>query len=387
MPLNERHRVVLDARTATDKFPGIGRYVGSLSEGFGRFDLAGGGTPPVSLLVSPSSRPRFELGRLPLLACAYEASSLKGHLGLPGLLRQRDAALFHATWFFNPVSPRCPTVQTVYDFIPYDFPEYYSFGKRLAIRVFTRRSIRRAKALLCISEFTLQRLAHWYPGAEKKAEVIPLAVDKAFSATARESSARVAGRLGLAGPYVLYVGSNKPHKNLESLVAAWQALLAEGDANASRRQLVIAGPLDSRHAYGTPDSRRGCDPARVRFVGPVPEEDLPPLYAGADLFVFPSRQEGFGFPVLEAMACAAPVICGNCSSLPEVAGDAALLVPVDDVAALVAAIRKVLSSPALSQEMRTRSLQRAALFSWDGTAGRTLSAYERICAGRERFQR
>jgi alpha-1,3-rhamnosyl/mannosyltransferase len=182
-----------------------------------------------------------------------------------------------------------------------------------------------------------------------------------------------ASRLTLPENYILYFGSNKPHKNLVRLIEAWQ--IANRKSQIANHELVIAGAWDARY----PEAKRRAEELdladKVSLLGPVAEADLPALYAGAELFVFPSLYEGFGLPVLEAMACGAPVVCSNVSSLPEVAGDAALLVDPLDMDALAAAIVRVLGDEALRSEMRQRGLQQAGRFTWAQTAQQTLEIY------------
>jgi len=181
---------------------------------------------------------------------------------------------------------------------------------------------------------------------------------------------------------VLYLGSNKPHKNLERLVEAWALLQPRGSAPAAGQPvpLVIAGAWDDRF----PEARRRAEAlslgAQIRWLGPAPEADLPALYSGALLFVFPSLHEGFGLPVLEAMACGAPVVCSNSSSLPEVAGDAALTVDPLDTEKLASAIGQALEEERLRQELRAKGLRQAGSYSWPRTARLTIETYRRTLA-------
>ncbi|MCU0502463.1 MAG: glycosyltransferase family 4 protein, partial [Anaerolineae bacterium] len=223
-------------------------------------------------------------------------------------------------------------------------------------------------------------------------------------------------RLALPERYVLYLGSNKPHKNLVGLIEAWQIANQQISKSANQRmgestngrinewaelgsrltfdvsrftlhvsrftfhapRLVIAGAWDDRY----PEAKQRVAALElgdsVTFLGPVAGTDLPALYAGAELFVFPSLYEGFGFPVLEAMACGTPVICSNVSSLPEVAGSAARQVDPRDTNALAAALDQVLGDAALRQRMRHDGLAQAGRFSWTRTALQTLDAYRRV---------
>jgi glycosyltransferase involved in cell wall biosynthesis len=172
--------------------------------------------------------------------------------------------------------------------------------------------------------------------------------------------------------YVLYFGSNKPHKNVPRLVEAF----ARKEIRDHGIELVIAGHWDERYPEAKHATERLGLQDAVRFVGPVKDADLPALYGGAELFVFPSEYEGFGLPVLEAMACSAPVVCGNRSSLPEVAGDAALLCDPQDVVALARTIEQALTDRDLRATLQQRGLARAAQFSWEQTAQQTRQIYQ-----------
>jgi len=177
-------------------------------------------------------------------------------------------------------------------------------------------------------------------------------------------------RLGLPDHYALYVGINKPHKNLPRLVEAFARITH----HVSRFTLVIAGHEDPRYPQARERAAAlGLD--SVMFLGAVAEEDLPALYSGADLFVFPSLYEGFGLPVIEAMACGTPVACSNVSSLPEVAGDAALLFDPHTPESIAAAICQTLQNAELRERLRRRGLEQAGHFSWEHAARLTLEAY------------
>jgi len=202
--------------------------------------------------------------------------------------------------------------------------------------------------------------------------VTPLAADPGFRPQPPEAIAAVSRKYALPERYVLYFGSNKAHKNLVRLVQAF------GQAQWQSAALVIAGQWDSRYPEAKQLATQAGWQDRVRFIGPVAEADLPALYAGATLFVFPSEYEGFGLPPLEAMACGTPVACSNTSSLPEVVGEAAALFNPRDVAGIQAALEQCLGSAEELARLRERGLERAREFSWERVARQTLAVYERV---------
>jgi alpha-1,3-rhamnosyl/mannosyltransferase len=187
-------------------------------------------------------------------------------------------------------------------------------------------------------------------------------------------------RYGVPRHYVLFVGSNKPHKNVDRLLRAWQRVLPELPSSLSDAILVVAGKFDPRYPLPTVMAAGYGLQERVKVLSHVSDDDLPALYSGALLFVFPSSYEGFGLPPLEAMACGVPVVCAYAGSLPEVVGEAALTVDPHSMHEIADGILRVLRSPALYQFLRQRGQQRATLFSWRATAQATLAVYERVAA-------
>jgi alpha-1,3-rhamnosyl/mannosyltransferase len=259
-----------------------------------------------------------------------------------------------------------PTVVVVHDLVA--FIEGASAQSRAARieRATIARAMRRAAGLQCVSDATRTDLVARFPDVAPRAFTVPLAADARF----REAGAdpAVLARHGLQPQrYVLAVGTLEPRKNLPRLIAAWTQV-----DDAVRRDAVLAlvGPrgwdddatLAAARATGS-----------VRLLGHVPEDDLPSLYAGCACFAYPSLYEGFGLPVLEAMAAGAPVVTSSVSSLPEVAADAALLVDPRDAPAITSALERVLADPALADDLRARGRTRAATFSWQRFAAATLA--------------
>jgi glycosyltransferase involved in cell wall biosynthesis len=236
--------------------------------------------------------------------------------------------------------------------------------------------VRAARHVIAISEATRRDLLATYPLRPEQVTAIPLAADPHFYPRNETEIAGAREKYSLPVPYVLYLGINKPHKNLLRLVEGWRLLL--GQAEAPLPSLVVAGAWDARY----PQARQAAEAAglagSVRFVGPIAEPDLPALYSGALLFVFPSLYEGFGLPVVEAMACGTAVACSNLSSLPEVAGEAAYLFDPRDPAAIAAALRDLLQEPARREALQAAGKERARRFSWQRTAQETIALYREL---------
>ncbi len=385
---------VLDARTATPHFPGIGRYVTSLAQALvpqlrpgERLTLFCHPDHPIALPLPAS--PAVQVYPL-----AVSPFSLAQQWAVPGLLRRLAADLYHSPYYLMPYRPGVRTVLTVYDVIPLRHPEHSSTRARLLFRLTTALALRSAAQVIAISEAARQDFVADFHVPANRIRAIPLAADPAFRPQPPQVVEDVRRRYSLPDRFVLYLGSNKPHKNLVRLVQAWR--MANSELRITNEKLVVAGAWDPRY----PEAKELADSfnmtsidkdrypqstilnlqSSIVWLGRVPEADLPALYAAAAAFVFPSLYEGFGLPVLEAMACGAPVICSAVSSLPETAGDAALLVDPTDVNALAAALARVLIEPGLAADLRARGFAQAARFTWERTAAETLSIYRQASA-------
>jgi glycosyltransferase involved in cell wall biosynthesis len=204
--------------------------------------------------------------------------------------------------------------------------------------------------------------------------VVPGGVGPSFAPSGDEQVESVRQRYELDGPYILAVGTIEPRKNLPRLIDAFARFRSRSEAP---HRLVIAG---GRGWLSDETFRRAAQSSfssDIRFLGKFPDEDLPALYAGADVFVYPSLYEGFGLPVLEAMACGVPVVCSDTSSLPEFADGAAQLIPPEDTDAIASAVEAVCTDDELRQSLRTRGTARAAEYTWERSARRLLDVYER----------
>ena len=275
-----------------------------------------------------------------------------------------------------PVAHPPRSVVTVHDLGYLYFPEAHTPLSRRYLDITTRYHARAATHLLADSEATKRDLVEHYGAGTDAVTVVYPGRGTEFAPVAfAKARSEVRDRYGIREEYILHLGSLQPRKNLERLLDAFAMLQERQDLH-----LVLAGKKGWLYEPLFKHVRESGLEARVRFVGYVPQADLPALISGARLLAFPSLYEGFGFPVLEAMACGTPVVCSNTSSLPEVAGDAALLVDPTNARDLAHAISRVLEDGALAQELAQKGLRRANQFSWERCAAQSLAVLER--AGR-----
>ncbi len=364
--------IVLDARTAIDHFPGIGRYVVNLAQAITRVapDL------DLTLLHDPAAASsRLTLPDLPRVACSVSPFSVRQQWHVPKQLRAANATLYHSPYYLMPYRPGVPTVLTCYDLIPLIYGEYFTATQRVIYRVTNQLALRAARSILAISEATKADLIRYFHVDPSRIVVTPLAADAHFTLQSSTAINAVREKYHLPENYMLYFGSNKPHKNLGRLVSAFSQ--TANSKQPSAVHLVIAGQWDARYAEAR---QLAFGNEHIHFIGTVSDDDLPALYSGAQLFVFPSLYEGFGLPVLEAMACGTPIITSNVSSLPEVAGEAAVLVEPTSVQSITAALDQVVSDRTLQARLRQRSLARAAQFTWEHTARETIDLYRSVTA-------
>ena len=341
--------------------------------------------PPVPLPAPLDALPRYVI---PWGAYRWRlTTALRHFLGLSMDRFFAGVDLFHATEHLLPRFSKVRTVFTLHDLIFLFHPETHKPLNRWFLTLMMPRFLRAADAIIAVSECTRRDAIRFYGITEEKITVIYEGVSPRFRPASPEAVRAVREKYSLPEHFILYVGTIEPRKNLTALLEAFHHFLATCSSLSAPcdlrpatcdLRLVIVGKKGWLYESFFHRLRElGLDD-RVIFTGYVPDEDLPAIYSAADLFVFPSLYEGFGLPVLEAMACGVPVVCSNTSSLPEVAGDAALLVDPTDVRALAGAMERVLMDKHLRAELRAKGLERAERFTWEGAARETLEVYREV---------
>jgi glycosyltransferase involved in cell wall biosynthesis len=366
-------RIAIDTRKLHDY--GIGTYVRNLVRELARqqFDDA------YVLLCRPedatfveSLGPRFEA-----LVDRSRNYSAREQLSIPLALNRARVDLFHAPHYVVSPLVTCPFVVTIHDCIHLRFPQY--LPNRAAFyyaRAFMSLAARRAERILTVSQASKDDILAYLHVPAAKVEVIHNALDEQLAdPPSPEAIARVRERFQLTSPFILYAGNIKPHKNVDRLIEAYSLLRKRGIGEA---KLLIIGDELSKYPQLRRMVHRFQLHQHVRFLGFVPDATLAALYRMAAVFVFPSLYEGFGLPPLEAMAAGAPVITSNVSSLPEVVGDAALLIDPMSPAAIADAMARVLCEPELRASLIARGHDRVKHFSWSRSVSRTHAVYEQL---------
>jgi len=248
----------------------------------------------------------------------------------------------------------------------------------MQLRLTVRHTARRAARIIAVSEYSRQDILKTYGLSPERVIAIPEAAPTHFAPVTNENEMRrIRDTYGIKGDYILAVGSIQPRKNLARLVRAYTHLRA-ARPGVKLPTLVLVGKRAWLYDETLRVIRESGAGDQILLTGYVSESDLTALYSGAICFVYPSYFEGFGLPPLEAMKCGAPVIVGNQTSLPEVVGEAALLVNPFDEIEIAAALARLIDNPDLRDKLRVKGLKRAATFSWQDTARRTLEVYEQV---------
>lgn len=316
-------------------------------------------------------------------------NTLKGSMEFRAIVRRLRCDVVHIPHtFWIPRGLPCPYVVTVHDLLDhmYGARDRSSLRRNLQLQL-TRRALRKAARLLAVSQFTKNEISRTFAVPEDRVEVVYNAIDERFLRGHASEADRqmIAERYQVNYPFLLYAGAIRPHKNVVRIIEAFSALKTEleKEQQLPDLKLIIIGDDLSGHPGLRRTVVRSGVHNDVRFLGFVPIEVLRIFYDVAKIFVFPSLYEGFGLPPLEAMAHGTPVVTSNSSSLPEVAGNAALLVNPENVFEIQRALQRALLDPALRARMKQRGYEQAKRFSWTNSVERILAVYHEV-AGKGR---
>lgn len=373
-------RIAIDLSPAIHQKAGLGRYARTLAEhlvaqdyaneyvafAYGNFDAS---RLPPALRALPHSN-------VPLDARPWRMGVWLAHalgVSLDRVLPRVD--LFHATEHLLPPLKNAKTVFTLHDLIFQLFPEYHLPLNRWFLVNAMPHFLRRADAIIAVSECTKRDAIRFYNLPPEKITVIYEGVNPALRPVDDpDLIAQARARYARNRPFIFFLGTIEPRKNIPALIDAVRVLRARGLPHrlliAGRKGWLYQGVFDHARAVGME--------SEIDFLDYVPDVDLPALFAACDVFVFPSLYEGFGLPPLEAMACGAPVVCSNTSSLPEVVGDAAIQVDPRDAGEIAAATECVIQDQTRRAELRARGIAHAAKFSWERAARETLEVYANV---------
>lgn len=382
--------LILGVDSINAPITGIGRYALELARGLPqhpainrvRYFALRGWVPLQGLLEAESGASAQAASLRPSLRTRLAGNRVAVrvyHALIPQLqrwqLRAEQGAIYHSPNYFLPPFPG-RTVATIHDLSHHLHPQFHPAARIDYMRSALPDCLRRADHLITDAESVRQELVEHFGYPAERITAISLGASPSFRPhSPQEASARIAQWDLQPQGYGLYVGTIEPRKNLDRLLTAYEAL---PQALRQRYPLVLAGGSGWRSEHTHQRIARAASAGWLRYLRYVSQEDLPALYAGARVFVYPSLYEGFGLPVLEAMASGLPVITSNCSSLPEVVGSAALQVHPEDVTALAQAIARALQDDPWRVHARAAGLQRSRQFSWQRCVEQTVQTYQRI---------
>jgi glycosyltransferase involved in cell wall biosynthesis len=368
-------RIAVDAHALGRHLTGNEVYVRSLLREFATLD-------PESEFVAYVSEPGAD--RLVPRRFRTQRVAANPHLRLGWDLSRRVAGdkpdLLHVQ-YTAPLINHSPVVVTVHDVSFIENPEYFTAWRRAQLRFNVARTVKLAARIITVSEFSRDAILRTYPVSPDKVHVIPNAVSPEFRVVSRDRARNaIRDRFGIDAPFIFSVGDLQPRKNHIGLIAAFAGLAAAHPK--LNHHLVLAG----QDTWFTPRVRAAAQASgvasRIHFTGFVSDADLVQLYNACDCFVFPSFYEGFGLPILEAMACGRAVACSNTSAMPEVAEGAGLLFDPRNPTSILRAMADILLDSELRERMESRGLQRAAQFNWRKSARATLDVYREVVADR-----
>jgi glycosyltransferase involved in cell wall biosynthesis len=372
-------RIAFDIRKLNDF--GIGTYIRNVIVNLAQLDRES------NYFLIGREHDRGELSAFPanffFIADPTQESRYWNDIVLPYSLKKKGIELLHTPHYRSPRFLSCKSIITIHDCVHILFPNYASSKAAYnRAKLATKRAIRKSSRILTVSEATRRDLIRLFGVPEEKISVVYNAIDeRAVLADNQDEQKRVLERYQIQDPFLLYAGNIKPHKNIARTIEAFSVLKTELKENPSWKnlKLVIIGDELSKHQILRRTVIRSGVQHDVRFFGFVPYETLKVFYKSAQIFVFPSLYEGFGLAPLEAMANGTPVLTSNVSSLPEVLGEAALLVNPENVFEISKGLKHLLFDANLRSELVAKGLEQSRKYSWKKSAELVLRTYREVC--------
>ena len=360
-------KIAIDVRMIGQFMHGISRYAYNLIKGISEADKRND-----YVLISNDNYLADFVSSSENFSLTITKSKLYGieeQISIPRVLKKERIDIFHSPSFFGPISEGCKVIMTIHDMIHVLFPEESSVIHKAYYSLIVKRAAKNASRILTVSENSKRDIVNYLNVPPEKIVVTYNAVDGDFRRSNEDKVEETKDRFGINGRFILYVGNQKPHKNVGLLIKAYQQLRGR-----IKHQLVIVGQKDRLFQKGL----KGKNLEGVIFVGEASDELLPHFYSGADVFVSPSLYEGFGLPFIEAFACKTPVVAIRTPSIYEIVGNAGLIVDAGCTDELANAIHQVLSDDDLRNSLVEKGMARVEMFSWEETVDRTLKVYREV---------
>ena len=361
-------RVGIDGTILTRKLTGIGVYTLRLTEELAKLSNT-------DVILFSHREPLVQPAGVETIISRAPQAHLFLQLKLPRLLKKHAIDLLHGPNFYLPLTGKTPKVMTVHDLSGVLHPEMHSAKHRLSQMMFPP-SLSRARRIIADSSATASELIGEYPDCENKIDVVHLGVSREMRPASEARKTELREEYALPEEFILFVGTLEPRKNLSGLIRAFARIAAD-----IPQKLVIAGGEGWKFSdiYSLA-SELGIADSLV-FTGYIEDDELSALYSLADVFCYPSLYEGFGLPVLEAMACGTPVVTSNISSMPEVAGDSALLMNPESPVEIAKGILRIIGDDSYRKDLIRRGFVRAEEFTWEETARKTREVYLKALSG------
>ncbi len=370
-------KILVDATGITNKLGGVGRYSYQLLQAFSRIDSANNYWVLLQNGLS-ENHPVWQLAsdKIHLIPTKLPAIGPKRQIQFARYYSKMDVEVFHCLNSFSPLFHRYPAVITIHDIKYLKYPTWLSGISRIKswyLKLSTIMGARKAKRIIAVSKSTKRDLIEFVGVNENKIDVIYEAAEP-FNDSIVEK--RLPDDFAFTKPYLFFLGEKRPHKNIEGLIRAFALFKSKYDRWNTK--LVITGREYSNYRNYLAKTQELSLENDIFYTGLVPDDQLALLYFNAEIFIFPSFYEGFGLPILEAMQHGTPVITSNTSSMPEIAGNAALIIDPYNEEEIADAILRIMKSSTFANKLREKGYERVKQFSWEKTAQATLDVYKKF---------